>query len=383
MAFRSKNYGGILQAYALTRYLAKRGCAGEIIRYDYSSSKKETTALERWKNASFPEKAAKLFRRLKNIPIRLAKKTGGRFNQRNFTLRDKAFAEFHRTHMRYSEKIASWKTIGGCVRDYDLFITGSDQVWNQGWINGVFLLDFVPPGKAKLSYAASIAQDEIPDEQRAMLRASLKGYRAVSVREQKAVEQLRDMHIDSELVLDPTLLLTRDEWNSLCSSRRIDGDYIFCYFLGTFPAMRKLASKFAGKHHLKIATLPHILGECRHCDLKFGDYKLYDVSPADFLSLIRYAKYVFTDSFHGCVFSFLYQKQFFAFERIDPCCFGMSSRMDTLMKIFHTEPHFCNTKEKTSLRYLESVPEIRYADAPQTLREMKKRSMDFLDKNIG
>lgn len=382
MAYRSQNYGGILQAYALARCLKNFGCPCEIIRYDYSSGEKERTALERWRQASLSERISKVLRNLKNLPANCAVKIGNRLNRGHFSERSRAFAEFHQHSMPYSEGVFSYKTIENCVPDYDLFITGSDQVWNQGWINEIFLLDFVPPGKEKISYAASIAQNEIPAAQGEKLRASLKSFQAVSVREEQAAEQLAALNIGSELVLDPTLLLSCDEWEELCSPRVVGGSYLFCYFLGNNPVMRGLAAEFAKKHRLKIVTLPHLLGDFRLCDIGFGDQKLYAVSPADFLSLVRHADYIFTDSFHGCIFSFLYKKQFFAFDRVDRCSFGMTARIRTMMKIFDTTDRLCDTGKKAGIRYIESVPDIDYSIVPEGFRKMQGNSRRFLQDNI-
>ena len=94
-------------------------------------------------------------------------------------------------------------------------------------------------------------------------------------------------------------------------------------------------------------------GQKRKCDEKFGDVKLYDVSPGEFVSLIKYSDCVFTDSFHACVFSNIYEKNFFVFPRSGAD--KMSNRITSLISLFHNQERFCDSSEKQSMEYINSI----------------------------
>ena len=120
---------------------------------------------------------------------------------------------------------------------------------------------------------------------------------------------------DVPVILDPTMVITRKQWDEAVPDQAVtDGEYLFCYFLGNNPSHREEASALAKSLGLKIVTLRH-LDEYIASDEKFGDEAPYDVGPEEFVNLIRHAKYVCTDSFHGSVFSILYRKQFISFNR--------------------------------------------------------------------
>ena len=181
-------------------------------------------------------------------------------------------------------------------------------------------------------------------------------------------------------MLDPTLLLSREEWDEVCSDRKIDRDYVFCYFLGENKKERKIAKEFAKKHNLKLVTIPHAAGGINLVDRKFGDEKIYDASPQDFISLIKNAKYVFTDSFHAVVFSNIYQKQYFVFNRNKSG--QMSSRITDITELFNQTERFCAGKDKENLTYVESLVDIDYSLPNDKFEELKKKSLEFLDRNL-
>lgn len=120
-----------------------------------------------------------------------------------------------------------------------------------------------------------------------------------------------------------------DSFKEIPNKRIVKDDYIFCYFLGNNPEQRTEVGKLAKLTGLKIVMLRH-LGEYIADDERFGDYAPYDIGPGEFVNLIRYADYVCTDSFHGSVFSVIYQKQFISFNRYKDGVNSRNSRLDTL-----------------------------------------------------
>lgn len=373
--YNSKNYGGVLQAYALCKVIENMGYQCEQIPYMKLSSVNDIQT-----SSSIATKLKKAINPV-TLSQYLKDKIESKIMEGIFDERTKAFAHFRDVFIPHNKNVYADDTIKECLDDYDCFITGSDQVWNPAFYSSAYLLDFVPKDRVKMSYAASLSVFSLIDEQRARFRESLANYNAVSVREKDAVSLLQDLSpVPVEWVLDPTLLLEREQWEGVSSDRTVDEKYIFAYFLGEDLVHRQLTEEFAREHNLRIISMPYIWGKYRKCDRKFGDLRLFDVTPQDFLAFVKNADYIFTDSFHAVVFSILFQKQFFAFQRTD--FEGMGSRLYSLTQLFDVQSHYCDTKEKQNLKYMDNQETIRYQDSHAKFSLMKKKSILFLKKNL-
>lgn len=163
-------------------------------------------------------------------------------------------------------------------------------------------------------------------QEKEYLSECLSSFDAISVREHDLVAALSNLNKGRKLecVVDPTLLLSRDDWNEIVAERIIKEEYLFCYFLGADDRLREIANQYAKNHRLKIVTIPFANETFNGVDFIFANYRLFDAGPQEFISLIKHASCVFTDSFHATVFSLFYQRKFFAFER--SASKGMSSR---------------------------------------------------------
>ncbi len=363
--YKNRNYGGLLQSYALSVYLNNQLYNSEQICYD-CSPKSNSVLKKRRILQLFNIK--RVITKLIIIPIKRKK------NKRNF-----AFNKFD-LYIPHSIKVYYRDNINCCIDDYDLFIVGSDQVWNLDWFDHNYFLEFVPNNKKKISYAASLGHSSLTEERKKYFKNILPSFDAISVREKDAVDLLQPL-TDKKVawVLDPTLLLDKSDWDEICPERRIGKKYLFCYFLGSDKRIRKLAKQYAKKHKLKIVTLPHLCGIAKS-DIGFGDYKLYDVTPNDFISLIKYADCVFTDSFHACVFSTIYNKNFYVFNRLG--MENMVSRIYSLTELFECQEHFCDTDDKFNMDYIEQLQSINYDKDFQLLKTMKEKSTRFLLDNL-
>lgn len=380
--YKSINMGANLQSYALVKTLEKLNYQAEQISYRYTGHKAQNESL------SFVAKIRlKLAEGIVSFLKFVCVYVKGQFKNILFKLcknikksHQDAVEEFNNSIL-HSEKIYDKQNIFECVKDYDVFITGSDQVWNLDWYQPAFFLEFVSRDKIKISYAASVGMSRLDNEQKEIFKNSLKDFHAVSVREANAVEMLKDLSpVTPQYVLDPTLLLSAEEWDLVCAPKIFTERYVFCYFLGEDTKERKVAKKYARKRGLKIVTLPHLNNSFVFSDVKFGDIRLFDVSPEKFLSLIKYAEYVFTDSFHATVFSALYHKEYFVFQRSGRK--GMSSRIYSLTKLFESENHFCDVKEKATLAYIEKLPKLDYTHLQKEYEEMRNKSLAFLKENL-
>lgn len=368
--YKSENYGGNLQAYALTTYLSQHGYQAEQISFRGNfdvPKKKQKRDLRFW--TTLP------FRAIKSLIIRglkIVEESIHHVSQR----RMRAFSDFNDRVIPHSSQVYTCDNIRNCVHEYDAFITGSDQVWNLKWYNPEFFLQFVPSEKKKIAYAASMAADHLTTEQKKIVENHLRDFDAISVREEEAVTLLSPLaSVQIVQTLDPTLLLSGDDWDHICSERKISEEYLFCYFLSSNRKLRRLARSFAKKNHLKLVTIPHSGGWIKTSDIGFGDVRCFDASPEDFLSLIKYARYVFTDSFHAVAFSHIYQKQFFVFNRKKDE--EMSSRISGITAIFGTEERFCYDADRANMQYIASLKEIDYNRKNSMFDEMLKNSVSF------
>ncbi len=210
------------------------------------------------------------------------------------------------THKQYAEVTA----------DTDLFITGSDQIWNPycGGFNPMMFVEF-GGDKKRVAYSSSISLPEIPQSVAPRMRADLMKFSHIAVREQRSVKLLRGLlgRDDIKLVVDPTYLLTADEWEAFGNKAEIEFKlperYIFCYFVGdkraaVYEQMVQDVKKFTGIQ--EVITL-----ECYNRDLNYGNGRLYkDAGPYEWVYLLQHASYICMDSFHATVFALKFHKEF-------------------------------------------------------------------------
>lgn len=360
--YNSKNYGGNLQAYAMCKVLNDLGLEAEQLSYD-----------------KYPRGAWRKIRI--NSIVRFVLHCIDRLKSRRIAssleVRNNSIRFFNQKYIPHTEEVYDRNTIATCVDHYDAFVTGSDQVWHPIAYCPAYGLEFVPSSKIKLSYAASIAVEAVTEEYRCVLENALRDFKGISVREDRAAAILRDFVNQSVCVsLDPTLLLSSREWDLVSSGYRYGEAYMLCYFLGNSIQCRRLAEEYAKGKNLKIVTLPHLLGTYRECDQSFGDDKLYDISPADFISLINGADIIFTDSFHATVFSIIYNKEFVVFDR--SITQSMGSRISSLLKMTHLEDRFCGTAERMTISYLNSMKRPCFEKANLVIKEHKAESIAYL-----
>ena len=384
--YNSTNYGGNFQAYALVKVLQNKGYDAEQICYSYNSSK-QSSFKEKFKNIKtnkfvfLVKKSIKKIIFLTKQPFRLIFSKSLK-EQRKYKVADRraqAFEYFNKRIIPHGKIVYDKFNINKC-NEYDIFITGSDQVWNMNWYHEAFFLVFVPSQKKKIAYSASVSLDSLSLEQQNLIKEHLKDFDAISVREESAVDLIKPLSpVEVKCTLDPTLLLDVSAWEEIREDYAIDGKYVFCYFLGSSLKSRQLAIQYAKENNLKLVTIAHAGGLCKN-DIGFGDERLYDVSPQQFLSLIKNAEYIFTDSFHAVVFSNLYKKQYFIFNRDASC--EMSSRIYNITKLFNTAERYCDSEEKESLNYINELTNIDYSTKNRHLEDMKNKSIEFLIKNL-
>lgn len=301
------NYGSILQAFALQQELSRY----EDITYEIvcQFGKKATSldnVLDKIKNVGFAETFKRAFWKVSFKGLRQRNRNVQKFVDEKLKVSDQQYNE---------------ENIGESNKCYDAYICGSDQIWNPDLVatDSMYWLPFVENGKKKIAYAPSFGAKTVTTEQSKQIRENLSSFEAISCREISGSNVINQIIGKNKCttVLDPTLLISRSCWDEMSDDRICQEKYIFAYILRGTSKQRKYIEEFARSRNLKIVSIPFLDYEKIDLyDLKFGDYKLWDADPADFISAIRHAEYVFCDSFHCIVFSILYHRPFCVFPKI-------------------------------------------------------------------
>lgn len=365
--YSSTNFGGVLQAYALCKHLNDQGYSAEQILYKHHATRVCSSHM-----------TCKDF--FKKLQLKLTKELYRRQNEDIRKRQEASFTSF-RDSIPHTQCVYTAETIGEIGDRYDALIAGSDQIWNPIWYDSAYMLHFAGDNTLKIAYAASIGLHVLDDLQKELFRKNIRNFDGISVREQTAAEILAPLvEKDVKVCVDPTLLLTADEWDEIASERRIKEKYIFSYFLGDDMKSRKTAERFADEKGMKLITIPDLLGKYRKSDRKIKAEYVNDATPRDFISLIKYAEYIFTDSFHACVFSLLYQKEFFAFPRSGKI--KMESRIRHLTELFDCPQRLCADNDIT-VESLLSLDAIDYQAERKQLIKAKRESVDYLKEILN
>lgn len=364
--YGSKNYGGVLQSYALCQFLKNQGFDAEQIQFDKD------------KGESIKRRLGKAYRYTLSIPRRIKY----RRLYKEIRGREVKFAAFRDGAICHSKEVFTQDSLNRLAKEYQLYITGSDQVWHPNAVCDAYLLDFGIEGIKKMSYAASVAKDTLSAEESGRYKKAFKDYAAISVREKSAVELLRPITpVEIQWVVDPVFLLRREEWKSLVGSKCDSERYALCYFLGNDSTERRIAKEYAKCKNLKLKVMPFLNGEISEDDLDYGDERIINASPSEFVQLIQNAEIVFTDSFHATAFSLLFERQFYVFERSFQS--SMGSRIESLTELFSVQDHYCNIPNRTTFDYIYETASIDYSKEFTAFETMRKRSISYLLSNIN
>lgn len=372
------NYGSMLQILATQVALEKCGYEYEFIRYNKKTFSFVIKNLPRLLNPYY----------MRGVKMAITKKKAFRKYPKvasNNSIRLGRFKEYREKHFHnYSNVFRGYSNLVKGAQNYDTVLVGSDQLWTPAGIASKFYnLLFVPNNINKVSYATSFGVSYIPDNQIEMTTQYLARINHISVREKRGSEIVKELTgREVPVTLDPTLLLTREEWNRIIPYKEvIEGKYIFCYYLGTNSEHRNIANKLKELTGLKIVTIPH-LDEFVEADLNFGDEQLYNVGPEDFLNIIRDAQYICTDSFHGSIFSILNHKQFFTFDRFKTGeKQSRNSRIDSLFELLGLEARRCSSTATKLKEKLDQV--IDYDTVQFKLGKLREESFRFLDNALN
>lgn len=293
---RYQNFGTFLQCFALQKILQELGHDVEII--DYRREEFEQSTLN---------KARIVIGDFRRHPMDYIRNISAWFL---LCKRKSLFYKFAKENFRVSRQF--WKTnddLKANPPQYDLYLSGSDQIWNPaicGFIEPYFLT-FAPKGSLKASYASSIGLSHLSTTEIEQLKVMLTTYQYLSCREKIGCKLLADCgYTEVKHVLDPTLLIDKSIWETMSSKSTIQNkDYNLCYFLAETPEKRTKAHELLSDEKIENLTV----------DFRYSKDAILAAGPYEFLSLIRNAKTIVTDSFHGMIFCVLFGKDFFVFPR--------------------------------------------------------------------
>lgn len=380
VAVTNHNYGSILQTFALQEAVRAHGHETEILKY----AEPPIAKFKRFKNFEYGKT------RLKRVYRNFVIGTLYKHHKQNLSTRAKAFQHFINSELSMTVACHSLSDLTCLCHRYDAILLGSDQVWHPMNLEmNFFTLNFVPAEVKKGAYAPSFGVSKLPVSYEEPYRKFIGRIEYVSCREKAGtalIEKLTGRKVP--MVCDPTLLLNGSEWAAIadrCASKENglnlgEVPYIFCYFIGNNPNQRKLVNEFKKKHGCKVVALQHI-NEYIPSDEEYADYTPYNVGPAEFLQLVRNAKYVMTDSFHASVFSLQFHRNFYVFDRFENGIGNSTtSRIDSLLgKVGLMDRKI---RHDASLADLDGVGVIDYHNVDLKLSEFRKTSQEYLSSII-
>lgn len=361
------NYGGILQAYALQKTLREFGC--QVVTVDRQRNKRNIVV--------------RLFRPLKPVIYDIfGKKIGRWLSPAKDEYVHAGMTEFIKRHISMTPKIDSNTKLAKhfVLNRYDAIVVGSDQVWRPIYSPDIynFFCDFVIDDINIISYSASfgVSSWEYTDEQTERCRSLIKKFKAVSVREDSGVLLCREkFEVDSELVLDPTLLVNKGEYEELIGNKKSEGSgKIFKYILDGSPLKKEVVDAISSKLGKSVFTTYPIKSLSDRSISDWSDYRFPAVE--EWLDSFKSAHFVVTDSFHGCAFSIIFNKPFVV---IDNKARG-NARLVSLLNIFGlTERLVSEGSVIAELRLME----IDWIKVNKIKQSCQQKSVSFLLRNLN
>ena len=360
------NYGTMLQALALQEKVEQLGYQAELIDF------KQDNSLSRYEMLKL---------RIKRMPVYIKERKKYRAladSREKIKEKNELFEQFYKTYLHVGKK--KYTTTQQLMENppvYDGYVVGSDQTWNPFVANSpeAFFLPFVENKSKKGSYGPSLAVKSLSDEKEKEYRKKLSNFSFLSCREQDGAQLLsRITQKEVKCVLDPTLLLSAKEWGKYCEFEIPKEPYILVYFLGEKSEHRRAVEKIQKLTNWKIISLP-----AAYLEMENNDYKKVWGGPKEFLSLIRGAALICTDSFHGTMFSINFQRNFFSFcKSSDSEESSENSRLYSALNIFGLSNRIIHNMDNLTAEDIS----IDYKNVIPILEEQRRDSIEYLENML-
>ncbi len=351
------NYGASLQAYALQTVVGKMGYKCEIINFETQRFKasREMITLK-------PTRLKECIKILTRLPYWKS------LHRRQFM-----FDSYTNSILHVSDLYRHENEVIAHANDYDCIICGSDQIWNLSQddapaANALFFLNF-PKAQRRVSYAASFGKwvKEAPNHEDVFL-PWLKQFDAISVREQSGVDYLKSVGVNCEICLDPTVLLDKEDYDEICAQRLIQDKYILMFGWNTNQDLIDAAKQVSKELKLPVYNIvppPRAMFK--------GISRKLAVGPREFLSMIKHAEFVVTNSFHGTAFSTTYEKPYVSIVSGNP-----DTRMASLLNQLGLSDHLV-TKNKVDVKAMMHTDFNAVCEKKAKLRQS---SFDYLKRSL-
>lgn len=343
------NYGNRLQNLALQNYLEEQGHEVTTVRLDRANNSSKLNIFKY---------------RLKIVLQRIMKNK--QYNSHK--IREEKFKDFSNKYIKETKlEYSIYGNLSHLNDKFDYFIIGSDQVWNPNMSKGslAYFANFADTDK-RISYSASFGVSNIPSEYTSTYIEGLQGLNYISVREQVGANIVKELTgREAPVLVDPTLLLNKEEWIKVSSAApQTHNSYLLTYFLGGIPKEhREKIEQIAALNNLEIISLGDI-----------NDKVTYETGPAEFLNYIQGAQLFCTDSFHGCVFSIIFETPFVVYERQGKT--SMFSRIETLLSTFDLEDRI-----NGNINY-ENLFEINFQHSKDVQNKEINKSFTYLTEAL-
>lgn len=365
------NYGAELQAYATQKVLQLMGHDAEIIDYlFYKNPRHKRTKM----SAPTAKMSSKKHLQEWLFPIITNWKARGYREAQE--ARNKKFEKFHADNTKQSECYETLDKLKAARLDYDVLMSGSDQVWNPGVYSSLdpYLLRFGSDEIKRVSYASSFGVSSLPEDVMEYFKDALQKYSSISVREDKAVNLVKSITgRDAQLVLDPTLLLNKDQWIEV--AKPVDAlpevPYVLIYELIPVPYVKELAKYVSEQTGMPIVRL------CKNAsveDIEPEIINVIDAGPSEYLTIFDKAGFVVTNSFHGTAFSINFGKQFYT---VIPKGKSNNSRQQSILKLFS-----CEDRMIVEGSVMPELKPLNTASVTSNLDMERDKSMNYLKKAI-
>lgn len=376
--YRNYNYGAVLQAYALQSFIKKNWPDCETIKYY-----REINGKAKKPRPAIINSAINIFRSMrfnKSIDAITYLHIQKKINSRNTM-----FNEFICNNLSESSKeYIGHKNLKELNTIYDVFVAGSDNIWNKNLLDTAFFLDFVDDDKGKISYAAGMSYDSADSSIVDVIKPLLSRLDYISTREpsgKKLIESITTKPVFR--ALDPTLLLKSEEWRQIEKpiNTKLDPGYILCFFIEPSELMFKEAKLLREETGKKIVCLPLLHQRISPDEMEYADICLFNVGPQELLSLVRQADFICTDSFHGIAFSIIFNRQFACFRRFkDEKRSSVNLRMDHLLDSLGIPDRIVEAEDDIRKIYKNNID---YTQINKCLETLRNESIEFLCDGIN
>lgn len=351
---RTISYGAVLQTYALQKTYQKLGCDALVIDYrnDFLETQHKKTRL-------------KDCRSIIGVVRHLCY---SRFKNKTHDL----FRSFLSNKIKITSPCFNKLDLKSLTSQFDRVVTGSDQVWNYEITNQdkMYLLEFCDDTNKKCAYAASFGLSSLPDEISSDYKPLLSSFGFLSVRERQGQSILNNLGItDSEIVIDPTMLLSKEEWFSVAENYS-NNNYILIFAFGRITStMKKFVEELAKSSGLEIVYMTFSF--LRSLNATYEKV----TGPEKFLGLFKNAQYVVTNSFHGTAFSILFNKHFFVEKHVHEQELG--SRLKNILNVFNLRNREISDGHCSAIN-----SPIDYETVNSILAVEREKSLEFIKRTI-